>query len=210
MVTQPCTDRAVNMWRCWSDRAPTDGEGGARPALAHNTTTPSPHCAARMFRGQSADTPRGEKRAGRASQGLYEVAKALESSCRRPLAVLVRSSLGQSRWEECASRWATIQSFQVRRAACGACSMSGRPILDGAKSERGAGHGTKPRSPQTFTHRAAVLSWWWCGRASADGVGRSPPRVGHIATPSLHSKARVLCERSVVAPRREKRTGRSP
>ena len=47
--------------------------GRARPALAHNTTTPSPHCAARVLHGRSVETPQGEKRAGRASRNSYTV-----------------------------------------------------------------------------------------------------------------------------------------
>ena len=50
--------------------------GRACPALAHNTTMPSPHCAARVLRGQLVDTPRGGKRAGRAPHDSKFIAMA--------------------------------------------------------------------------------------------------------------------------------------
>ena len=42
--------------------------GGARHALAHNTTTPSLHWTEHILRGRSAEAPQGKKRAGRASR----------------------------------------------------------------------------------------------------------------------------------------------
>ena len=78
--------------------------------MAHNTTTPSPHCAARVLRGRSANTPRDEKRAGRAPPDLHATAASVYSPCQRPVTVLVRSILGRRRGEERALRWLTTQS----------------------------------------------------------------------------------------------------
>ena len=60
----------------------------------------------------------------------------------------------------------------------GACSVGGRPILNGAKSAGAARCGIQARRPKPFERRAADLLWCSCGQASADAVGRSAPRVG--------------------------------
>ena len=107
--TESPTCRGVGAIEPW----PTTWRG-ACSELGHNTTTPSPNCVARVLRGRSANTARGESaRAGR-------------------------------------------HDFQTRWLNC-------------------------------FEARAADLSRCWCGRASADGVGRSAPRAG-----PQHAKC-VLC-----------------
>ena len=69
------------------------------------------------------------------------------------------------------------QPRQVRNARR-VCSVGGRPILHRAKSARAARHGIRTQWPRPFEACAADLSRYWCGRAPADGVGRSAPRVG--------------------------------
>ena len=51
-------------------------------------------------------------------------------------------------------------------------------MLHGTKRARVARHGNQTRWSRPSETRAADLSRCWCGRASADGVGRSAPRVG--------------------------------
>ena len=70
-------------------------QGGARPTLGHNTATSSPHCAARVLRGRTATTPRGEQCAGRASRNFNAVVTTFRTLRYQPAAVLLRSSLGR-------------------------------------------------------------------------------------------------------------------
>ena len=154
---------------------PTAWEG-ARPVLNHVTTTPSPHCTARVLRERSANTPRRGKRAGRAPQDSNAVILSLRRPCRRHVAALVQSSPGRRHEQERAPRWATSQPPQVRTARH-AWSVGGRPILHGAKSAWATRHGFRTRWPQPLEAHSD-LSWCWCGQAPTDGVGRSAPRVG--------------------------------
>ena len=96
---------------------------------------PSPHCAARVLHERPAAIPRGEKRASRGPQNANAITATLQTPCRRPVAVLVRSSLGRLRGEDRAPRWATKQPRNARTAQR-ACSVAGRPIIHGAKSVR--------------------------------------------------------------------------
>jgi hypothetical protein len=130
--------RAANLVLCCCGRARVGAWGGARPALGHNTNTPSLHW--RMLGGRTANTTRGQKRAGRAPQDSSAGRTAFRSPCRQPTAVLLRSSSGGRPGEEHAPRWATTQSRQVHT---GTCSVGGRPILHGpnARWPRAAGCG---------------------------------------------------------------------
>ena len=60
--------------------------GEARPALGHDTTTPSPHCVVRVLCGRPADAPRGKARAGRAPRDLNRVV----TTVRRPAPLACR------------------------------------------------------------------------------------------------------------------------
>ena len=178
--------------------------------MGHNTTTPSPHCSARVLRGRLADTPRGEKHAGHAPRYSYAATQTVRSPCRRPVAVLLRSSLGRRCGEERALRWATSQPRQVRTAQR-ACSVGYRPMSCGVKCGRAMRHGIQTRRVKPVKDRAADLSPCWCGRASADVVGRSVPRVGPQRNqPSPHCAASVLRERSANTSRGENCAGRTP
>ena len=133
-------------------------------------------------------------------------------SCPRPVAVLVRSSPGRRRAEECAPRWATTRPFQARAACYAAtCSVGGRPTLHGTKSARAERDGIKTWFSRPLETRAADMSRWWCGRASADGVRRSAHRVGpqHNRAKSALRGAQLLRARSADTTRGKKREGRA-
>ena len=132
----PPTCRGV----CAVDFRPT-AWGGARPALAQNTTTPSAHCAARLLNGRSGHTPQGEQRAGRAARGLNVVIILHQSQRRRPVAVLVRSSLARRCRQEYTPRLATTP--RAKSALLSVCSVSGRAKFLGANSARAARHGIR-------------------------------------------------------------------
>ena len=76
--------------------------GGARPALAAKTITPSPP--AHVFYGRSDSSPRGEARAGRATRDLEPMAMRIRRRSRRPSDVALNCCLGQRRAMECAPR----------------------------------------------------------------------------------------------------------
>ena len=94
--TVPPTCRGVGA----IERRPT-ALGRARPALGHNTTIPSPHCANALPR-RSAGTPRRKKRTGRAPPDANAETTNLPRPRRRPVAMLLWSSPGRRRWEELA------------------------------------------------------------------------------------------------------------
>ena len=70
------------------------------------------------------------------------------------------------------------QHNRAKSALRGACSVGGRSILHGAKSARAARHGFRTQCLRPVEDRAPDLSRCWCGRAPADGVGRSASPVG--------------------------------
>ena len=79
-----------------------------------------------VLRGRSVETPQGEWRAGRAPQDLNAETKISRRPCYQPTTVLVRSSPGRQRGEECAPRWPTTQPRQVRAAPARAPWAVGR------------------------------------------------------------------------------------
>ena len=85
--TESPTCRGVGAIEPW----PTTWRG-ACSELGHNTTTPSPNCVARVLRGRSANTARGES--ARAGRHDFQT-RSLQPWCaaRRSVTVLVRSSL---------------------------------------------------------------------------------------------------------------------
>ena len=78
-------------------------------APQHNHAKSALHGLRGMLRGRSALTSRSEKRAGCAPRGLNAMSATFRTACRRPVAVLVRSSPGQRRGEERAPSWTTTQ-----------------------------------------------------------------------------------------------------
>ena len=112
--------------------------GGARPALAAKTTTPSPP-AARVLRGRLAGSPRGEARAGRAARTSNAVTTTIRSRSRRPGAVSVKKSLGQRRGVERAPRWPRRQPRQVRQRARAPWAVGRFSTGRSARGPRGTG-----------------------------------------------------------------------
>ena len=168
--------------------------GGLRPALGHNL--------------RQADTPRGEKRAGRAPPDSRAEATAVQTPCFKPAAVLVRSSSDGRRGEEVTPGWATTQPRRVRTCAC---SVGGRSILHRAKSALAArrriqvrkhGH-SKPVPPTCGGNGAVEIGWTaWGGARTA---------LGHnTTTSSPHCAAFVLRWMSADNPRDETRAGHAP
>ena len=124
---------------------PTAREG-VRPPLAHNTTMPSPQSGVwHVLHERSANTRRGEKRAGCAPRDSNEVATAIRTPCRRPVVVVVPSRLGRRRGEKRAPHRAHSHAKSSQR---GACSVNGRSLLHGAKSARAARHASCTRRLQ--------------------------------------------------------------
>ena len=70
-----------------------------------------------MLRGRSAGFPRGEARAGSATQELNAMATTIQSHSRRPGAMSVKKSLDQRRGVERVVRWQRRQRHQVRQRA---------------------------------------------------------------------------------------------
>ena len=130
---------------------------------------------------RSADTKWAEMRGSRATgHGPREsnaLIRNLRRRCRRPLTMLMRSSLGQQRGEKHGLRSPTTQPRQVR-TAWRACSVGSWPLLHGAKSALAARHGIRARWPKPPTAHAIGVSRCWCDRASADSIQRTAPRVG--------------------------------
>ena len=158
-----------------------------------------------VLRGRSADTPRDEKRVGRAPRALGAVITTFRSPYRgvgafepRPTARGIAPRIGpQHNHAKCALR--------------GACSVGGWPVLHGTKSARAVGHDIRARGSKPFESGAADLSRCWCGRASVDDVGRTaPPRWATTQPRQVPTTGRVLRGWSPDTPRDRKRTGRAP
>ena len=143
--------------------------------MFHNTITPSLHCAARVLRGRSVDTPRSRMRADHAPRDANALIKTFRSLCHRPIAVSWRSSPGWQRGEESGPLWPR-QVHTARRA----CSAGGRPILPRLSAVRNA---RGPRATGPFEVRAADRLRYWIGLALVDGVRRSAPYVGPVPVP---------------------------
>ena len=182
--------RAANLSRCWCGRAPADDVGRSAPHVGpqHNHAKSALRGVCSVV-GWSVLHPRGEARAGRAPRYSNAVIKTIRSLFCRPIAVLVRSSLGRRHGEERAPRWATTQPRQVH-TALRACSVGGRPILP--RGEKRAGRAPRDSNAviKPFEAGAADLSRCCCGRASADGVGRTA-LAHNTTTPSAHYAARA-------------------
>ena len=80
---------------------------------------------ARVPRGQSAGSPRGEARAGRAARDSEAMVMSSRSRSRRPGAVSVQKRLGQRRGVKCAPRWPRRKPRQKAKSAS-ACVLRGR------------------------------------------------------------------------------------
>ena len=84
------------------------------------------------------------------------------------------------------------QQNHAKSALRGACSAGGQPTLQEAKSARDARRGIQRQRPRPLASRATDLSRCCCGRAQADGVGRSVPALAHnTTTPSSRCTERA-------------------
>ena len=206
-VSLPC--RGVGAVELW----PT-GYGGTRPALRQSTTTqPRQVRTARLLaRAPWAVGPCVTERKARGpratgfERGVLELSKPVPSACRCVGAVEPRPT----RWEERPPRWATTQPRQVCTARH-VRSVRGRPIHHRAKSERAARLKMQMRYPAPSKPRAADVSLWWCGRAWADGMRRSAPRLGpqHNRAKSAQRCVQLIRGRSAATPRGKKPAGRA-
>ena len=135
-VSVPPTCRDVGAVEPW----PTVWRG-VRPALAYNTTTPSPHCAARVVRGRSTGRPiiHGAKSAQAARHGIRT--RRLRTFEVRP-ADLSRRWSGRSPYDGVGRNAPRVdpQHNHAKSALRCACYVSDRPILHEAKSARAARH----------------------------------------------------------------------
>ena len=107
--------RAADLLRCWCGRArPTSWREAHSRWL---TTQPRQVLTARLVLcARLADTPRGEKRAHRAPRDLNAMTSTTRNPCRRPVAVLARSSPGRRRGEDPCLAIAGIGSCRRARA----------------------------------------------------------------------------------------------
>ena len=128
------------------------------------------------------------------------VTPTVRSRSRRPDAVAVRRSRGRRIGEERVASWHTPQPKSAVRSAR-ACSVGGRPILDGAMSARAARRGDRTRQHSRFEVAAADLMRWPCVRRE----------LAHTTTKVCGAHcARVLHGRSSDSRRGHERTGRAP
>ena len=163
---------------------------------------------ARVLRGWSVGSPRGEARTGRAARGSEAVDTRLRSRCRRPGTVSVRSSLGQRRGMERVARWPQRQPRQVRHRAR---VLRGR-LAGSARVEACAGRATRYLESgvtmlRSHSRRPGSVSVPKSRgeRCEVERVARWPRRQPRQVRAAL----RVLRGRSAGFPRGEARTGRA-
>ena len=164
--------------------------GGARHALIHNSLVF--RIAWRVCHERSAYAPRDETRPGRAPRESNAVVTTFRNPCRRPVAVLVRSSLGRWRGEERAPRWSTTQPFQVRPV----WNVRHGRAADTPRGEPRAGRAPLDSNATNFLFQSpcrrpvAVLVRSSLPRPTALS-GAHPALAHNTATPSPHCAARA-------------------
>ena len=94
-------------WPCGGAVANEPGCSASRVGPHHNKVSTA-QCA-RVLRGRSSDSARGDERAGRAPRGSSAIKPMVRSRSRRPVAVAVRLSLGQPIREESVASWPAPQ-----------------------------------------------------------------------------------------------------
>ena len=90
-----------------------------------------------------------------------------------------------------------------------ACSVGGRTVLHGPKRARAARHGVWALGSRRFNITTADLARCRCGRASANGEGRSAARVCREDDHAKSVSTRVLRGRPAGFLRREAHAGRA-
>ena len=153
-----------------------------------------------VLRGRSSDSQRGDERAVRTSRESNAVTPTVRSRSRRPGAVAVRRSLGQRTGQKRIASWPQPHN-QVRTAQCWrACSVGGRPILDGAIRARCARHGSRAWQCRRYTSlpltrcggRAAKprpITWAGAGRKLAPAT--QPSRYCAVHSRALWAVVRA-------------------
>ena len=141
-----------------------------------------------MLCGRAPGSPQGEARTGRAPRNLKASIKVFRRRSRRAGAVSVKRSLGQ----RCGMKRPTFAAKTTTPSPpARACSVDRWPVRHGAKRARAARHRNWKLWPQRFKAAAADLARCRCRRASANGVGRSAPRVGRADNHAKSASART-------------------
>ena len=122
---------------------------GKERAPRWSTTQPRQiRAARRVLRGRPAESPQGEKHAGRAPRDSNAVVvRTCRRPCCQPATVFVRSSLGWQRGEECAPRWPTTQPRQV----CAAQRVLRGRSAESPQGEKRAGRAPRDSNAMTKT-----------------------------------------------------------
>ena len=149
---QPCCRPVAVLVRLSFERR---CENGARRELAHNTTTPSSRCTA--FAPRPFDRFSFARYAiGTRATGYEHATNVFRFLRRRPVVVLVQTSLGWRHGEERAR--AGPHHNNSKSALRGACPAGGRSILHRAKFAWAARHGVRTRWKKNLERRASDLS----------------------------------------------------
>ena len=119
-------------------RASANGVGWSAPRVGREDNH-AKSASARVLRGRSAGSPRGEARAGRAARDSKALVTTCRSRSRRPGAVSVKKSLGQRRGVERAPRWLRRQPRQVRQRARAPWAFGRFSTGRSARGPRGTG-----------------------------------------------------------------------
>ena len=135
--------------------------GGAHRVFAHNTTTPSPRCAARAPRAVSRFSMVRYAR-GMCATGFKRAGKRTFDP---PAADLSRCWCSQAPADGVGRSAPRVrpQHNHAKSALRGACFAGRRPLLHGTRFARDACHGIQTRWPGPLESRAAGLSRCWCG-----------------------------------------------
>ena len=141
---------------------------GEKRALCWPTTQPCElRTALPVLRGLSTETPWSGKRADCTSRNSRAAATTFQSRCRRPVGVLVQSSISQRLGEERSSRWPTTQPTPNTHCAARPSWTVGRYSPHGGECA-----GRAPREPNAVTTKFRSP----CRRPVAVLVRLSPSR----------------------------------
>ena len=139
---------------------------------------------ARVLRGRSAGSPRGESRAGRAAQELNAVVIIFRSRSCRPGALLVRRSLSQRRGDERVTRRLQRQPRQFRQCARAPWTVGRFYTGRSARGQRAMGfnrgdhEALKPQLPilrRVGEERPRPMTWGGARRALATKITSPSP-----------------------------------
>ena len=165
---------------------------------------------ARLLHGRTADSPRGDKHAGRAPRGSNAISPTIRSRSRRPDAVAVRPCLGRRVGEERVTFW--IEPPPSPHRAVYARVLRGRSSDYPPGDERA---GRPPREPNavssTVRSRSRRPDAVAVRLSLGHGAGENRvPRWLHHNQDHTSQCTRVLCGRLADSPRSDEREGRAP